>query len=285
MKVLAANEVETQVEGGGPDDFKFCYTSILLQDGDNFYKARTPQRTTIITMVDTSMLEIEAMPIPVDDYRPAFSDELTIAPNLMLEDCWEKHPGLSSYDSRAPTRLGELVLREARIGEILMGHPHPNVATYHGCILRGGRIRSLCFTRYHQNLVERIYHDTRTFSRQDCLQEIKRGIQHLHSLGIVHNDINPSNVMLTMDDTAVIIDFNSCCKEGEEGHMGSTFKWTDDSYNNNSAEFENDMCGLRKIREWLHDPAPFHWSGLEDRARHEQQGHHGQLGEECFICR
>lgn len=243
MKVLAANEVETR----------------------NFYKARTPQRTTIITRVDTSMLEIEAMPIPVDGYRPAFSDELTIAPNLMLEDCWEKHP--------------------TRIGEILMGHPHPNVATYHGCILRGGCIRSLCFTRYHQNLVERIYHDTRTFSRQDCLQEIKRGIQHLHSLGIVHNDINPSNVMLTMDDTAVIIDFNSCCKEGEEGHMGSTFQWTDGSYNNNCAEFENDMCGLRKINEWLHDPAPFHWNGLEDRTRHEQQGHHGQLGEECFICR
>lgn len=38
------------------------------------------------------------------------------------------------------------------------------------------------------------------------------------------------------------------------------------------------MSGLKKIRERLHDLAPFHWNGLNERARHEQQGHHGQLG-------
>ena len=92
--------------------------------------------------------------------------------------------------------------------------------------------------------------------------------------------------MLTTEDTAVIIDFNSCRKNGEEGRLESTFKWTDVSYNKNDAEFENDMCGLRKrkISEWLNDPASFHWHGLEDRVRHEQQGHHGQLGKDCFIC-
>lgn len=160
MKLLAAIEVETQVEGGGADDFKLCYTSVLLQDGDKLYKACSPQRTTILTMVDTSRLEIEPTPIPIGDYRPPFSDELMIAPNLVLEDCWEKLPNLSCYDSRDPTRLGELMLREARIGEMLMDHLHPNVDNYHGCVIREGRIASLCFTRYHQTLVERIYHDT-----------------------------------------------------------------------------------------------------------------------------
>ena len=284
MNILTAVEVETQVEGGGEDDYEFSHTSVLLQDGDKFYQARTSQRTTIAASVDTSKLVIEPTPIPADHYCPAFSDDLTIALDLTPADCWEKHPKLSSYNSRAPTALGELVLREARIGEILIKHPHPNVAVYHGCIVRGGRITSLCFTRYHQNLVERIYHDPRPFDTQNCLHEIEKGIQHLHSLGIVHNDINPNNIMVTMEDTAVIIDFNSCRKQGEEGFMQSTYKWTDASYNERCAEFENDMCGLRKIRDWLHDPLPFHWMGYTDRIRHKEQGHHGQLGRNCFIC-
>ncbi|CAF9908006.1 hypothetical protein IMSHALPRED_006556 [Imshaugia aleurites] len=285
MKVLKATEIEIQVEGGCPDDFEFSHSSVLLQDGDKFYLARTLQRTTTASNVDTSRLEIEDPPIPVEGYRPLFSKELTIAPSLMAEECWKKVPRLSSYNSRAPTRLGEVMLQEARIGEMLKDNPHPNVATYHGCIVREGRIASLCFTRYHQTLVYRIYHDPRRLDTQSCLQEIKKGIEHLHSLGIVHNDINPSNVMLTVDDTAVIIDFNSCRKKGEEGYMAGTYMWTDASYDENRADFQNDMCGLRKIREWLHNPAPFHWNGLGDRLRHKQRGHHGQLRRDCFICR
>ncbi|CAF9942571.1 MAG: hypothetical protein ALECFALPRED_009821 [Alectoria fallacina] len=284
MKLLSAIEVEALIEGGGADDFIFSYTSILLHDGEKFYKARSSQRTTILKRIDTSRLEIKSTPIPVGDYRPLFSDELMTAPNLMSQDCWEKLPDLSCYDSRDPTRLEEFMLREARIVEMLMGHPHPNVARYHGCVVREGHIASLCFTRYHQTLVERIYHDTRPFDPHVCLQEIKKGIQHLHSIGIIHNDINPSSVMLCTDDTAVIIDFNSCRKKGEEGWMEGTYRWTDASYNNNCAEFENDKCGLRKIREWLRDPAPFHWNGVEDRTRHKQQAHHGQFGKDCFIC-
>lgn len=144
--------------------FKFCYTSVLLQDGDNFYKARSPQGTTTLMNVDTSRLEIEPTPVPFGDYCPPFSHELTIAPSLMPEDCWEKLPNLSCYTSREPACLRKLMLREARNGEILIDHL-PNVATYHGCIGRGGCIADICFTRYYQNLVD---HDTRPFDSQDC---------------------------------------------------------------------------------------------------------------------
>ena len=66
---------------------KFCYTSVLRQDGDNFYKARSPQRTTILTDVDTSRLEIEPTPSPFGNYCPPFSHELTIVPNVVPEYC------------------------------------------------------------------------------------------------------------------------------------------------------------------------------------------------------
>lgn len=46
------------------------------------------------------------------------------------------------------------------------------------------------------------------------LAGIERGIKHLHSLGLVHTDVNPSNIMLDWDE-AVIIDFGSCRRVGE----------------------------------------------------------------------
>lgn len=252
MKVLSAREVFSLVKRGGADNFEFSYILVELQDGHNFYSARSSERTT---KIDASKLE--TTPIRVENYRPLFSDELTIAPALILVNCWEKFPNLPFYNPTEPTRLRERMLREARVGESLMQHPHPNVATYHGCVVRRGRIARLCFTWYYQNLVDRVYHDTRPFDIERCLQDISKGIQHLHSLGIVHNDITPNNIMLTSEDAAVVIDFDSCLKEGEKGFMESTRMWTDASYSHEYAKFENDLCGLRKIREWLHDPTPF----------------------------
>jgi serine/threonine protein kinase len=46
------------------------------------------------------------------------------------------------------------------------------------------------------------------------LQKSECGIRHLHALGLVHNDINPRNFMVSEDDRPVIIDFDSCKEEG-----------------------------------------------------------------------
>lgn len=63
------------------------------------------------------------------------------------------------------------------------------------------------------------------FDKDLCLQGIESGIRHMHSLGLVHNDINPSNIMIDSADRPVIIDFDSCKQEGEKlgvksRHMG-----------------------------------------------------------------
>lgn len=34
-----------------------------------------------------------------------------------------------------------------------------------------------------------------------CLSGIEKGIRHLHALGIVHNDLDPANTMITEHDT------------------------------------------------------------------------------------
>ena len=74
------------------------------------------------------------------------------------------------------------------------------------------------------------------------LAGLESGIWHLHSLGLVHNDINPRNIMLEAGE-AIIIDFRSCRREGESlAGVGSTYEWHDE--NVPVSRFKNDLGAL-----------------------------------------
>ena len=51
------------------------------------------------------------------------------------------------------------------------------------------------------------------------MEKVTRGVEnsltHVHSFGDCHNDVNLQNIMLTDDDAAVLIDFDSCMPETE----------------------------------------------------------------------
>lgn len=91
------------------------------------------------------------------------------------------------------------------------------------------------------------------------LAGIERGIKHLHALGWVHNDINPSNIMLDGDE-AVIIDFGSCRRAGESlDGAGRTYEWYDERVE--TALPRNDLDALEEIRIWLGDDSrPFQFA-------------------------
>lgn len=96
-----------------------------------------------------------------------------------------------------------------------------------------------------------VYKDRPLQIRDDCLNGVEKGIVHLHSLGLIHNDINPSNIMFD-EDVPVIIDFDSCRPVGQslEG-VGRTFEWYDESVQYSLPS--NDLDALDEIREWLGD--------------------------------
>jgi len=50
------------------------------------------------------------------------------------------------------------------------------------------------------------------------LEGIASGVGHMHSLGLIHNDIDPSNIMITEDDSPVVIDFDSCLPFQKDRH-------------------------------------------------------------------
>jgi len=44
---------------------------------------------------------------------------------------------------------------------------------------------------------------------------LESSIRHLHSLGLAHNDINPSNISVNARCIPILAEFDSCCPVGE----------------------------------------------------------------------
>lgn len=257
-------------------DFKYAHTLIVYRVGDDVYHAITKSRGRFAAEVKLEELSNVVL-IPTTSYCPLFPPNYTRAPDALPANCYIKRPHLLSYDRIHDTpnasSISERVLKEAEVCEILKLHPHPSIAQYLGCQVCNGRITGICFSKYSDTLMHRVnpksrmkrafIYDGRALKNpDDCLYGVERGLRHLHSLGLVHNDINPSNIMIDEDtdeeDTPVIIDFDSCRPVGEslEG-VGRTFEWYDERVQRSLPS--NDLDALDEIREWLRDGGTKHF--------------------------
>ena len=84
-------------------------------------------------------------PVPVECIHPQFPEGFTIAPTFNKSLHYLKAP-LSTYNDCRPanTFVATYVLNEASVLELLMKHPHPNIARYYGCLVKDGRITHFC---------------------------------------------------------------------------------------------------------------------------------------------
>ncbi|KAL9605083.1 MAG: hypothetical protein Q9219_000017 [cf. Caloplaca sp. 3 TL-2023] len=228
-------------------DLSFSHTKIILQHARQYYYATTPSRISKATDIDLSGLKVH--PIPASHIWPTFSESLTLAPDPLPRNHYIKRPSLIHYDDTpASVEFKDILRHEAEIYELLMTSPHPNVGQYMGCIVHDGRIVGLCLEKYDSTLLESTEQDP-NLDRESCWMQIQAGIQHIHSLGLVHGDLNPMNIMMR-GNTAVIIDFDSCQHEGspiryKEGTLGWMPSGTQ------FAERKNDEYSLSKLFEFL----------------------------------
>jgi serine/threonine protein kinase len=162
------------------------------------------------------------------------------------------------------------IRREVDTCEILREkQPRPNIATYYGCQVTRGQVSGICFKQYTSTLLEKVNprclnKDAFRLSGRELVDETIRaslggiweGIKHLHSLGIIHNDINPANIMFDEHDTPVLIDFDSCRRVGEslrDTHTKRTHQWHDPDVK--TASEKNDVHAFQELRTWLIGPA------------------------------
>ncbi|KAI8629103.1 kinase-like domain-containing protein [Xylariaceae sp. FL1651] len=232
------------------DDLKFDHTKVIFKSkNEEYFYAITPDRLNPNREVDLSKLKL--IPIPMNDVSPPFSASFTQAPEPPSDLHYIKTPSLLPYDgSEEVSRdISAQVLTEIAACEVLMKHPHPNIATYFGCIAKDGRVMGLCFAKYPRTLPERMRMPI-PFDVHPCQQAIRKAVEHMHQHGLIHNDLNPANIMIDNSDNPVIIDFDSCKPEGAElGVKGGTHGWTKDD--SKYAVRQNDLFALERIDEYL----------------------------------
>ncbi|KAG6220839.1 hypothetical protein E4U26_006369 [Claviceps purpurea] len=247
-------EIQTACEAYNTsgDEPVFHHTELVIRGKDDeFFLATTELDRIAAFTIDLEKLDKFA--VDTDTVWPPYSDRLLRAPTPVPQDSYIKEPSLLDYD-RTPNAepLSNLVLHEIEAYELLRKHPHPNIVDYRGCVVVDGRIKGLCLAKYKMTLRKRMDEGT-AFDKGLCLECIERGVRHLHSLGIVHNDINPANIMFDELDRPVIIDFDSWQREGQElGFKSGTLDWC--IKGTEYARFENDFYGLSKLREFILGP-------------------------------
>ncbi|KAI9836916.1 MAG: hypothetical protein M1837_003233 [Sclerophora amabilis] len=150
---------------------------------------------------------------------------------------------------------GNMILfEEAEVLELLKQqdhhhHHHPNIVRYHGCTVNRGNITGLALERYGVMLQYRYEDVPHDLDIAACINGIRAGVKHLHSLGLAHNDLNPTNIGLDGDDNPIILDFGSCKKFGEEPLSGGTYGWIDEDYSTSAPR--HDESASDKIEAWL----------------------------------
>ena len=114
-------------------------------------------------------------------------------------------------------------------------------------------ITGLCFVRYKETLSERLSDSNRPLNLHSCLQGVKNGLDHLHDLALNHNDINPANITLDKEDVPIIIDFDSCQREGDLSFGIGTLGWTNGSITGISERRNDDFGFMQLYKNFLKD--------------------------------
>ncbi|ORY84731.1 hypothetical protein BCR35DRAFT_254948, partial [Leucosporidium creatinivorum] len=167
--------------------------------------------------------------VPIEAFLPLLPADITPLVEPLPDNYFIKRVAYKAFPLSVENaaRLASQTLNEVLLWETeLRQHPHPNIMKYHGVVSDGGRITGIIFERYEKTIA-----DARL--EVDCervLEEVRSAVDHLHSLSLIHCDINHHNVMIDSTGSAILIDFDSVSKEGGVrggGTVGYSKDWDD----------------------------------------------------------
>lgn len=233
------------------DSPRFMYTSVSAFVDGNAY---TGKIQSFPEDVEDEELLACLQPVPPECIHPIFPEGFTIAPTYDASKHYLKAPSFT-YELAQPgsTKVAESVLNEAKVMELLRQHPDQNLAQYYGCVVAEGRIKQLCLQRYECNLLQWIHKHQGKPPQEEAeavLDDIEAAIQHLHSLGFAHNDLNPGNICISRDNRAVLVDFDCCIPLGEVMPKGESIVF-DEERGVMISDRGNDFQGMDDIADFL----------------------------------
>ncbi|CAG8126684.1 unnamed protein product [Penicillium olsonii] len=247
MEVIQENEAFRRIDG----KMKFSYIQVFVRQDGILYSGKWTNRSySPKTLEDLQELK----EIPTEDRGPEAKPSWSAI--------YVKTPSLLAY---IDGNLEKQIAREVETCEILRKNPHPNNATYYGYQHTHGRVSGLCFRQYKSTLLEAVNpqrlgkvaflssaRELVKANMKNSLEGILAAIKHLHSLGLVHNDINPANIMLSDDGTFILIDFDSCRSIGEslrDTETKRTRHWHNPAVDVSLTE--NDLDAFKDLQIWL----------------------------------
>jgi serine/threonine protein kinase len=245
---------------------EFDHTVTVWKEGDNYFQAKHSARAN-------ASFNLESLPattpIPMEVFVGRWDTSFTELPLLTPADYFLKRPPILLHENHNDARSGNThghgghrfrtpgddMVEEAKIYEILKRHLHPNICIYYGCIRSGDYLTAICLKKYPRSLQDAVWNGDRTLDSAVILDGISKGLRFLHeTLGLVHNDINPTNIMLCDTGDPVTIDFDSCLPIGQEigSRKGGTFGWTSKPPPTIAVP-ENDLYGLTLIAKFMEE--------------------------------
>ena len=259
-KLVASFRYEkAALDGNG---LEFDFLSVLWEEDGEYHFIRNPDETFDLD-------KLKKCPIPPKDLYPAWHIGLPIAPLPIPDGSYIKRPRIACYTGDA--RLANFLLAEADILTLLEQSQHPNIGRFFGCILLGDLVNGLCLKHYPRTLADAIPYRSRgdvslvvipfeppeQLNHASIVHGIVSGVKFIHSLNLVHNDLNPHNVMLDEFNNPVIVDFDSCKPVGTsmKGQKSFTAPWGRRNALN-MALYDNDYLSFGLLELYLRGEYP-----------------------------
>jgi hypothetical protein len=166
---------------------------------------------------------------------------------IYLDDNYLKVPPYICYIPRA-TLVRDAFFVEVSAYETLRSNPHAGIAEYRGCIVVDGYVEGIVLKKYKRTLMEAVNQGLE-IDKDRIIDIITDAVAHIHSFGLVHNDLNPDNIMLNDNLDPVIIDMETCMAESRPAiYKLGTPGWSDNWW---TSSLQNDEVALERIRLWL----------------------------------
>ncbi len=125
---------------------------------DFFYLQNSTQKPRGEDEETRSALSRDAILVPRSLYQIAPPPQIIRAPKPLPHDSYVKVGVMCNFcpEDLNKSSIWPLMIQEARVCEILMKHPHQNVAQYYGYVEKDGLMAGPCFKRYGQMLSDAV---------------------------------------------------------------------------------------------------------------------------------